>query len=118
MKELIKDYEIRLKTVIKLIAEGGNDLTINRLGTKASCYRNFLIDLNQALTTPDVISGSFTDSDIGKEFEIVGNSNDHDFKIGEVVTLSEKSEIDIGRERRFNSTEDYWFCLPEDVRKL
>ena len=74
--------------------------------------------MNQALTIPEVISGSFTDSDMGQEFEIVGNSNDHGFEVGEVVTLSEKSEIDIGRERRFNSKEDYWFCLPEDVRKL
>jgi hypothetical protein len=118
MKELIEDYERRLKTVIKLIAEGGNDLTINRLKTKASCYKNFLIDLYQASTTPEVLSGSFTDSDIGKEFEIVGNSNDHGFDIGEVITLSEKNKIDKGDERRFDSKEDYWFCLPEDVRKL
>ena len=55
MKELIEDYERRLKTVIKLIAEGGNDLTINRLGTKASCYRTFLIELNRSLTTLVVV---------------------------------------------------------------
>jgi hypothetical protein len=76
------------------------------------------IDNEEELKSPEAVSGSFTDSDIAKEFEIVGNSNDHDFKMGEVVTLSEKREICIGRERRFDSKQDYWFCLPEDVRKL
>ncbi len=55
MKQLIEDYERRLNTVIKLITEEGNDLTINRLRTKASCYRTFLIELNQALTIPVVV---------------------------------------------------------------
>ena len=78
----------------------------------------FLKDYKHQLTTTEVISGSFTDSDIGKEFEIVGNSNDHGFEMGEVVTLSEKNKIDKGDERRFDSKEDYWWCIPEDVRKL
>ena len=50
MKQLIEDYERRLKTVMAELEKGGNDLTINRLGTKASCYRTFLTELNRALT--------------------------------------------------------------------
>ena len=50
MKQLIEDYERRLKTVMDELEKGGNDLTINRLGTKASCYRTFLTVLNRALT--------------------------------------------------------------------
>jgi|TARA_R110000824_G_scaffold394396_1_gene594170 hypothetical protein len=52
MEQLIEDYGRRLKTVIEEIAKGGNDLTINRLGTKASCYRTFISELNRALTIP------------------------------------------------------------------
>jgi hypothetical protein len=55
MKELIEDYERRLKTVMEEISKGGNDLTINRLGTKASCYRTFLTELNRALTLTSVL---------------------------------------------------------------
>ena len=58
MKKLIEDYERRLKTVMKEIAKGGNDLTINRLGTKASCYRTFLTELNKALTIHVVVGQS------------------------------------------------------------
>jgi hypothetical protein len=47
MNILIEDYKRRLKTIIEEIAKGGNDLTINRLGTKASCYRTFISELNQ-----------------------------------------------------------------------
>ena len=49
MEELIEYYERRLKTVMSEIEKGGNDLTINRLGTKASCYRTFLTELNREL---------------------------------------------------------------------
>ena len=47
MKQLIGDYERRLKTVMVELEKGGNDLTINRLGTKASCYRTFLTELKK-----------------------------------------------------------------------
>ena len=50
MKQQIEDYERRLNNVMFLLEKGGNDLTINRLGTKASCYRTFLTELNRALT--------------------------------------------------------------------
>ena len=56
MKQLIEDYERRLKTVMAELEKGGNDLTINRLGTKASCYRTFLTELNRALTIQRVSS--------------------------------------------------------------
>jgi len=49
MEELKEDYERRLKTVMEAIAKGGNDLTIMRLGTKASCYRTFISELEKAL---------------------------------------------------------------------
>ena len=105
-----------------IVLEDKTDLIIGfENGTKESLielldsYHQAKLDL---LKSPEVISGSFTDSDIGKEFEIVGNSNDHGFERGEVVTLSEKNKIDKGDERRFDSKEDYWWCIPEDVRKL
>jgi hypothetical protein len=47
MKDLIEDYERRLKTVNAELKKGGNDLTINRLGTKASCYRTFIAELKR-----------------------------------------------------------------------
>ena len=47
LKTLIEDYKRREKSVMKLIADGGNDLTLNRLGTKASCYREFIHELNK-----------------------------------------------------------------------
>jgi hypothetical protein len=49
MKQLITDYKLKLKTVMEEITKGGNDLTINRLGTKASCYRTFIAELNREL---------------------------------------------------------------------
>ena len=41
------DYTSRLKTVMQELNNGGNDLTINRLGTKASCYRTLLAEINK-----------------------------------------------------------------------
>lgn len=49
IKLLIEDYKRREKTAMKELAKGGNDLTINRLGTKASCYRTFIAELKRAL---------------------------------------------------------------------
>lgn len=47
---LIEDYQRRLKTIISEIQKGGNDLTINRLSTKASCYRTFIVELERIKT--------------------------------------------------------------------
>jgi len=47
MKVLLEDYKRRLKTVMSEIKKGGNDLTLNRLGTKASCYRTFISELER-----------------------------------------------------------------------
>ena len=58
MKQLKEDYERRLKTVMTELEKGGNDLTINRLGTKASCYRTFLTEINRALNI-DLVSNRF-----------------------------------------------------------
>lgn len=49
MKQLIEDYERRLKTINTELEKGGNDLTINRLGTKASCYRTFIAEIKVTL---------------------------------------------------------------------
>ncbi len=49
IKLIIEDYKRREKTAMKELAKGGNDLTINRLGTKASCYRTFITELERAL---------------------------------------------------------------------
>ena len=71
MKQLKEDYERRLKTVMKEIAKGGNDLTINRLGTKASCYRTFLTELDRAI--------NFT----GSSLELCGCKEPNPYWIGE-----------------------------------
>ena len=47
MKVLLEDYKRRLKTVMSEIKKGGNDLTLNRLGTKANCYRTFISELER-----------------------------------------------------------------------
>lgn len=52
MKEIIEIYEQRLKTVMTKLEKGGNDLAINSLGAKASCYRNFISEMKNKLNTP------------------------------------------------------------------
>lgn len=47
IEQLIEDYKRKLKAVYTELGKGGNDLTINRLGTKASCYRTFLTELKK-----------------------------------------------------------------------
>lgn len=49
LNRLTEDYSRRLKTVMAEIKKGGNDLTLNRLGTKASCYRSFLAEMQKAI---------------------------------------------------------------------
>ena len=58
MKQLIQDYERRLKTVITELEKGGDDITINRLVTKAICYRTFLTELNRELILQVVMEQS------------------------------------------------------------
>lgn len=48
-KLLLEDYKRKLSTITKELEKGGNDLTINRLGTKASCYRTFISELEKVL---------------------------------------------------------------------
>ena len=47
---IIEDYERRYKTAMKEIKKGGNDITLTRLGTKASCYRTIIVELKQLTT--------------------------------------------------------------------
>lgn len=53
MKELIDDYQRRLKTINEMIErlpkhmDGTEDVTTVRLTTKASCYRTFLSELER-----------------------------------------------------------------------
>ena len=49
MKQLLEDYQRRLKTIMKEVAKGGNDHTLTRLGTKASCYRTFISELEKCI---------------------------------------------------------------------
>jgi len=49
MEILLEDYKRRLKTVMGEIKKGGNDLTLNRLATKANCYRTFIAELEISL---------------------------------------------------------------------
>lgn len=52
MEELIQDYKRRLKTVMEEIEKGGSDILLTRLGTKASCYRTFIAELEMAAYKP------------------------------------------------------------------
>lgn len=47
VKLLLEGYERRLKTIGSELKNGGNDLTINRLGTKSSCYRTIISELSR-----------------------------------------------------------------------
>lgn len=47
LEALIEDYKRRYQTITKEIAKGGNVITITRLGTKASCYRTFISELEK-----------------------------------------------------------------------
>lgn len=53
MKELIKDYERRLKTVNAKLEEDDGDftnfITTTKLATQASCYIAFIIELKREL---------------------------------------------------------------------
>lgn len=49
IKLLLEDYKRREKTAMAALKEGGNDLTINRLGTKSSCYRTIISELERIL---------------------------------------------------------------------
>lgn len=47
VETLIEDYKRRFKTIKKEIAKGGNDITLTRLGTKASEYQTFIAELGK-----------------------------------------------------------------------
>ena len=49
VKLLQEDYERRLKTTNSELKNGGNDITINRLGTKSSCYRTIISELSRII---------------------------------------------------------------------
>ena len=42
MKELIKEYQTKIKETMKLISKGGNCIELTVLGTKLQCYREFI----------------------------------------------------------------------------
>ena len=54
MKTLIEDYKRRLNTINAELEKGGNEKKIDRLITKASCYRTMLVEMNLALNIGDV----------------------------------------------------------------
>jgi len=51
IQQLIDDYKRRLKSIMTEIHKGGNDLTINRLSVKGSCYRTFITELERLKIT-------------------------------------------------------------------
>lgn len=49
IEQLIEDYKRRFETIKDEMAKGGNDITITRLGTKMSCYRTFITELERLI---------------------------------------------------------------------
>ena len=61
MKILLEDYQRKLKTVKELIADNKNNGSIHdekraeRLQTKASEYRTFIVDIERAIAREEAI---------------------------------------------------------------
>ena len=57
MKQLIEDYERRLKTAETMLERKnyGSITQAERIKTKASCYRTFIAELKQQLNLPNVV---------------------------------------------------------------
>ena len=73
--------------------------------------------VSQALNLTDVVSSYFTSLDIGSKFEIIKNSSDHGFEIGETVTLEALMSAD-DDEYKFRGKKTYWWCGFAEVKKL
>lgn len=59
-----------------------------------------------------------TKFEVGKEYRVIGNSNGHGFKIGEVIRLI--SSFDSGGECRaeYLDGSDYWYMVAEDLEEI
>lgn len=45
--QLIEDYNRKISTLKNEINKGGDDYTMSRLSTKASCFRTFIVELER-----------------------------------------------------------------------
>jgi len=47
MRELIEEYQAKIKEQMKLIKKGGNCIQLTVLGTELNCYRTFITELER-----------------------------------------------------------------------
>lgn len=56
------------------------------------------------------------ETEIGNKFEIIANTCDHGFKIGDIVTLEKIYKKDKDK-YKFVGKDDYWWCCFVDVKR-
>lgn len=53
MKDVIDDYDRKIKAINELLNENNSDETVKRLKIKAGCYRSFIVDIKRSLSDSD-----------------------------------------------------------------
>ena len=84
------------------------------------CFEDFLAYDKQ--TREDVKleepSAPLTKFEVGKEYRVIGNSNGHEFKVGDVVRITSSFDSE-GEYRAVNlDRSDYWFVVAEDLEEI
>lgn len=95
------------------------------------CFEDFLaydkktredtkLDEGQPITDDELPTkeGPLTELEVGKEYRVIGNSNGHEFEIGEVVRITGRSDDEGEYTAEYLNGRDYWYVVAKDLEEI
>jgi len=79
------------------------------------CFEDFLAYVEK---TRNVVKGPLTKLEVGKEYRVIGNSNGHEFKVGDVVRITGAADAEDEYTAEYLDHSDYWYVVAKDLEEI
>lgn len=56
--------------------------------------------------------------EVGKEYRVIGNSNGHEFKVGDVVRITRAADAEDEYTAEYLDGSEYWYVVAEDLEEI
>lgn len=84
------------------------------------CFEDFLA--YDKLTREDIKleepKAPLTKLEVGKEYRVIGNSNGHEFKVGDVVRITGGADGADEYTAEYLDGSDYWYVVAKDLEEI
>lgn len=67
------------------------------------------------LVEPEAVTAGI---EVGKEYRVIGNSNGHEFKVGDVVRITGAADAEDEYTAEYLDHSDYWYVVAKDLGEV